>query len=281
MATQTNTVNSGKAKSSARRGLRFRQEDLTDLHWKQGLSLTDIGRRYGVTGQAIKYWMNKFGIEHRAQLQEVLFEASPTLSYVLGVLHGDGFLYYNPANNHHHILLSVVDKPFAESFAAALRRLGLRAVIRRVPARGNAQAQWKVWSTSKRFSELWHRLSPNGRLDLGLTYERDFIRGFYESEGSIMFHRGSLELAIYNTNVTVLRRVQACVEARGFAPKWYEKVPESGKQCGILCLHRSLEVKRFIAWVAPCIKYLPRGYVNPDPIQGRDTLAGLETTKDD
>lgn len=277
-----NAVNSEKAKSYGSKGLKFTRDELVDLHWIQGLSLKEIGERHDVTSSAIVYWMRKFGIEHRSRLQDVLFEPSPTLSYVMGVLHGDGFLYFNPANSQHLIILSVVDREFAISFAKALNRLGLRAPIRILPPRQESyQQQYRVGATSKNFHELWNHLSVEERLDLGMAYERDFIRGVYESDGCVKSHRGSLELAIYKTDITMLERVEGSMSKRGFSVKIYDKRLDSGKTLRTINLYRSLEVRRFMAWISPCIKYLPRGYANSEPIWNGDIPAGVETTKDD
>jgi intein-encoded DNA endonuclease-like protein len=282
MTAHGNAVNSVNAKSSAKKGLQFSQQDLEYLHWNQGMSLTDIGKRYGVTPQAIRYWMQKFGIEHRSTKQTVFFESSPALSYVIGVLHGDGFLYANPANQQHHIILSVVDRPFADAFIRALNCLGLRAPIIATPARNeNSQPQWRVYASSKDFYELWGKLSLDERLDLGMEYPADFLRGVYDSEGSVKWHRTSLELAIYSTNVAMQHRIMTVLEERGFAPAWHERRLESGKLFVQVQLFRSLEIKRFMAWVMPTIKIVPRGDANTEPSQDGDILEGVETTNAD
>lgn len=274
-------MNSVNAKSSAKKGLKFSQQDLEYLHWNQGMSLTDIGKQYGVSPQAIRYWMQKFGIEHRSLKQTVLFESSPALSYVIGVLHGDGFLYRNPASNQHLVILSVIDRPFADAFARALNCLGLRAPIIALPARNNSKPQWKVYATSKEFHELWEKLSPDERLDLGMEYPADFLRGVYDSEGSVKWHRTTLELAIYSTNIAMQHRIEKALEDHGFAPKWHERRLESDKLFAQVQLLRSLEIKRFMAWVMPTIKIVPRGDANTEPSQDGDILEGVETTNAD
>lgn len=41
-----------------------------------------------------------------------------------------------------------------------------------------------------------------------------------------------------------------------------------------------LEIRRFIAWIRPCIKAVPRN-ANTEPSQDGDFLEGVETTKMD
>jgi hypothetical protein len=279
MTEQKNAVNSAETNRTGQKGLHFTREELIQLHWVQGLSLVDIGKVYGVTGRSIWYWCKKLGVQHRAQLQDVLFEASPALSYVFGVLHGDGFLAYNVANNHHDILLSVTDVEFANSFARGLHHLGLRAGVILLKQRPPAKQQWKTYATSKRFHELWNGMTKEQRLDLGLSFPGDFVRGLYESEGSIKWHRTSLELAIYSTNEPMLQRVSQLFHDRGYHPKWNERPLESGKTLVHLELYQSLEIRKLIAWIQPCIKYLPRTDVNAEPSQDGNDLEGVESTK--
>lgn len=282
MTTEQNRVNSGNAKSSARKGLAFTREQLVELHWVHGLSLTAIGRIHGVSASAIKYWMNKFGVTPKARLQEVLFVPTPALSYVLGVLHGDGFLYVHPTTSRHEIVLTVTDKPFAESFNYALHALGLRANT--IPVKAglpNHKPLWKTYSCSKVFHERWNSLGKEERLDWGFRYPRDFVRGVYESEGCLKRHRQNLELAIYSTNQPMQRRIVLALESQGLHPKVFERDLESGKLFTYVQLFRNLEVRKFLAWCMPCIKYAPRRrQANREPSLGSDAQEGVETTKD-
>lgn len=284
MTTQKNAVNSGNAKSSARKGLSFTKEELIDLHWIQGLSMTEIGRRHDVSASAMKYWMSKFSLEHRSQVKEILFEPSPALSYVLGVLHGDAFVYSLPRRRRYVVILAVVDKEFAFSFKRALETLGMNAnTIAIPPSREGNQPQWKTYAHSKKFMERWNALSPRERIKWGMKYPRDFLRGVYESKGSVKFHRGSLELSIYSTNVMLQKVIMGALTDLGLTPKWYSRPLESGKTMVYIQLFRSLEIKRFMTKIIPCIKYRPRNFdgrqANREPSRDGDVPEGVETTK--
>lgn len=279
---QARSVNTERSKSSARKGLHFTKDELINLHWVKGLSLTEIGRKYGVSGAAIEYWTTKLGIEHRSQLQDVLFEPSPTLSYVFGVLHGDGFLYHHPTSNHHYILMSITDRIFGESFQRALRILGLRAhmiPLKPNKARPNEKPQWRVYASSRKFHELWNGLTSAERLEWGMNYPADFIRGVYESEGSLKYHRTTLELSIYNTNKEMQSAIYRCLSEMGLTVKWYERTLKSGKTFVNLALNRSLEIRRFLAWIAPVFKYQPRGPRDLEPSKDSDSLNDEAFTK--
>lgn len=254
-----NADNSEKMKSSAKRGLSFTADMLQTWHWDEGLSVTEIGRRHGVSPAAIGYWMKKLGVTHRVKLQDVLFEPSPTLAYIYGVIHGDGCLYKNKANGGQVIRLSVIDRGFAESFRDALIIVGIRAKTIQVPGQNGHKPQWLTYATSKAFHGKWDQQSPEERLAFSLNaYPADFIRGLYESEGTVKFHRGRVELAIYNTNVYMQDAVIRVLRNRGYEAKRFIMKLESGKSFVHISLYRSLDIKRFFAWVRPCVKFQPR-----------------------
>ncbi|KXA99920.1 hypothetical protein AKJ42_02180 [candidate division MSBL1 archaeon SCGC-AAA261C02] len=79
---------------------------------------------HSVTGKA-----EELGLRFR----EVPFEKSPSneLGYILGVLHGDGCVAeYHGERHSYHIVLSVKDESFAQSFKEALGKIGLNPFIR-------------------------------------------------------------------------------------------------------------------------------------------------------
>ena len=73
-----------KRPSSAKKGLVFTATQLKQLHWIEGLTEVDIGQRFGVSGAAIHWWMKKLDVCGRQKVNNLLFEASPALSYLLG-----------------------------------------------------------------------------------------------------------------------------------------------------------------------------------------------------
>ncbi len=220
--------------------------------------MTKIGHQYGVTAQAITYWMNKYELEHRSQVLEVAFEASPAMSYILGCLHGDAFIHQDPKYYRNTIQMSVIDRPFAEALGRALKAIGLNINIVDVKARENGKAQFKVYAHSKMLIDEWNSLDAAGRLKLGMTYPRDFTRGVYDSEGSVNLHRGTLELTICSTNEAMIDLIIEYISHLNFHPKRYVRLLPSGKNFYSINLYRSLEVKKFMAWIMPTIKIRPR-----------------------
>jgi hypothetical protein len=46
-----------------------------------------------------------------------------------------------------------------------------------------------------------------------------------------------------------------------------------------ICINNHLDIKRFLAWIMPCIKTTPRGQANTEPSRIRDGAEGVENTK--
>jgi len=101
---------------------------LYEEHRVKGKSINQIAREQGVSWSTVWYHLRKNGIPIQKQLskQYPSLEPSPELSYILGVIDGDGSM-----SSHNRIELEVKDKVFAEEFAHTLRIIGLRTNIRR------------------------------------------------------------------------------------------------------------------------------------------------------
>jgi len=281
-----NAVNSGEAKvSSARKNIIFTKEKAIELYLVRNMPMSDIGKIYGVTGSAINYWIRKYGIQKRSKVQKVLFMPTPTLSYVFGVLHGDGFVLVSPHNNSRYVSLRVIDKAFAESFAVALRCLGLRATVKSYSKTTAGNPVWQVWCRSKSFATKWNQLTPAERLDMGMLYPYDFLRGLYESEGTVKWHKTSLEMSIGTTNKPLMERVHKELIRMGFKSR-FVTVPGATDVYNDFYrtdIYNNLDIAKFMAFVKPCIKYEPRNihHANPEPSLDSDAQEGVESTKGD
>jgi hypothetical protein len=283
MAPQKNLVNSVDAKTSAKRGLSFTAAQLQKWHWNDGESMQAIAIRHGVSTAAMGYWFQKLHVQHRSNLKEVLFEASPALSYVSGCLLGDGCVRQNPDRHRHwEIRFQVTDKVFAEHFSAAMSLIGIHCGITlrksKVP---NRKDVYLAYAYSQTFGEWWYDLGRSGVAKFSVAYFPDhFVRGFYEAEGCIALHRGRFELAMCNTDEGLIKAVDGAIpknirrslirtESRN--PKWNPH--------WILAINNSLDIKRFLAWTMPCMKTAPRGYANTEPSRSRNGSEGVENTK--
>ena len=289
MNTQTNRVNSVDTKrpSSAKKGLSFTAEQLQKLHWVDGLSETQIGARYGVSCAAIHWWCKKLGVSGRKDVKHLFFEPSPALSYVLGCVLGDGCVYLRK-DNRYTVRFAVTDRALAEEFAKAARLVGFKCdkITRCKPAEEHHKTIWLVCLYSNDFGAWYENLGIMGRLEVGLKFPANFVRGFYESEGSIVRHRNCLELSIIDTHHDglIIKSIKDVIPL-GIEAKTYKFLAkEKGfRDRHVLAIYRQLDVARFLAWTMPCIKTVPRPeeepQVNTEPILDRDVEAGVENTK--
>ncbi len=109
---------------------------------------------------------------------KVNFEKTDLVSYVLGVVDGDGY-----HDGRYTIGLEVNSKKFADKFQGSLEGLGLN------PGRGKREdrGKEKVWASSVKFIEWYERLDRDEKRDW-LLQNGDcwkYIEGRYESDGNI------------------------------------------------------------------------------------------------
>lgn len=123
----------------------------------------------------------------RGKLNEPDLNWDSNLAYISGVLFGDGSI-----DKQGHIRLEVTSKTFAEAFYESLSKLRLNPSIKRKFTKSSWSKAggswlWRVTATSKVFKEWFQKLTIKDfeRFLGNPTFIRAFIRGFYESEGSI------------------------------------------------------------------------------------------------
>lgn len=280
MTMQKNIVNSVNAKPGGK-GLCFTKDQLKDLHLIQRLSLVEIGKKYGVSGPSIKYWMNKVGLKNITKINDIDLEPSPTLSYIYGVLHGDGFLYKNPANLHKLIILRATDIPFVRSFESALTIIGIKPMFLTLkPEKEHYKIPYEVRGCSSSFHKHWYGMSRIERLKFGLTYKWDFIRGVYESDGSLRdkINRNELTLTMYKPNFLLLQTIKTVLKKElNLVSSLKQYTTAYGTRMYYLSLYRRSDIKKFLTWTKPCIKYLPRRQVNTELNQNRNVLESVES----
>lgn len=203
---------------------------------------------------------------------------NPQMAYIMGVLKGDGSIFYSRKQSRYGIRLGTMDKPFAERFSEILRGLGVNSKVygpyfmkttekQRLPDGRlirHINPIYYVQGDSKMIYE-WYSArftGPNsyGEIELYLdTPEkiRLFLKGFYESEGSITTNgAGHWMVRFSNTNPNLLELIRKLLTKAGYraAPKIY--LYRSPNECYHLGLFRNPQ--SFLDWVQPCIKRHPK-----------------------
>lgn len=197
---------------------------------------------------------------------------SPSLAYIIGVIAGDG----NVKKDKNAIRLQVKDLEFAESFYSALKEIGLPPTIFRDKTlhRGGNHLLWNVYTHSSILKEFYLPLRrdieeakrfikscPNGA--------REFVRGFYESEGDYGKHtykrtekgrkpwetKTLKQLRITNTDPELISLTMELMQELGFHPRSRTEKPRKSEWKTIIRIVLSAkEQDAFIELIKPCIK---------------------------
>lgn len=131
------------------------------------------------------------------------FEIIPSkqLSYVLGVLLGDGTVYKTrrvypkKVSFGYMISLSVRNESFAKKFAKNLSEIFNKEVkVYKCDEKKGRGIFYKVFVSSKQFYNWYSREKA---IKFGIKFPKHFLSGFYESEGSLGYFTSKYKNKIY------------------------------------------------------------------------------------
>lgn len=195
---------------------RVTREELARLYQEEGLSLEDIARKFGVTRTAVSLLLKKYAIPARgqsearilalskgkieglktAQLNESLFSQwSQPMAYLLGYIFTDGSLV-RVGQGGFRVIISSTDREHLEKLAAILGE-GVRLETRKQSKKGFSGTEDRhIHSISFTRPEMiadLRKLGLTERKSLTMQFPdvpeeflRDFIRGCWDGDGSIM-----------------------------------------------------------------------------------------------
>lgn len=201
-------------------------KELEKLYWGRKLGTRQIAKEKKRSYSGVKYWMRKYGVKRRDRAvalkltpwsqKDVNLQQPPGLAYILGVLKGDGSVWYNPANQGYIIRLKTSSYFFAYSFASALKQVGLNLSFR-------FKKYWHVDARSKTFYKWFKKLSLEELKSYTINFKSDFIRGFYESGGPMWHDKdGSYHLWMWNKNLELQSLVKDLLKELGFNFRIYK-----------------------------------------------------------
>lgn len=184
---------------------------------------------------------------------------SPELYYVLGVLKGDGSVsLFRRKDGYmaYRIRLDTKDKVFCESFREGLKKIGIKSNIWKRPRRGNAKPQYIAYCENGMFV-YWYKDLTLKEIEKKLEKEEyaiAFLRGFYESEGSLYISGNRYRLSITNKDMDLLKLIEKLTKKFGFKPHIYT-YNGAKSSWSTLRLHGKKEAERFVELINPCIRY--------------------------
>jgi len=168
------------------------------LHRERGIGYELIARELNIPKGTVGKWLygksKPLGRHHIPNLNP-----SPELSYIIGVVHGDGIMYKERGKDY-KIGLSAKDRDFVEEFNRCISRvLGKRKPYPLHPERGGRWGFAAVSVFLYQFLEEWDRCC--GVIN---QYPAEFVRGFFDSEGGAYKNSKYIILRYYNTNKELL-----------------------------------------------------------------------------
>lgn len=208
-------------------------------------------------------------------------EPSEPLAYLLGVLFGDGHA------NHKQFIVQVADREFANQCMHALQQIRLRPTIREIAPRSERhRAMWRVVASSCALAEWMFQLTvPNiASLFIDPLHRRAFIRGFYESEGTVTQVRrvihapharpqdpsynkiyATTRLTMTNLNRNLLELVQAWAGDRKHELSLrFSRKTSTGNDAFELVMTNQTHIEQFLTDIHPVIKLIPINAIPPN-----------------
>lgn len=231
------------------------QELLREKYWVEGLSSRKIAEELRVTHGTILSWMKKYRISRRSKYRwklPTIDPVTPPLTYLLGVLKGDGCVCRN------RFLLQQTRYEFAISVEKALRSVNLNpntsSSIQITSFTPRGVLIYRTSACSKVFAEWCRLLSLQDlrKMIKNSALAKEFIRGFYESEGTSGKYRGSgWTIGMCGKDRDLILFVQETLVGLGFN---FKLGYSSKKDFYRIRSHRHEQNSRFIEEIKPCIK---------------------------
>lgn len=237
---------------------------LKQKYLKEKKSSYQIAKELNISQATVHRRLQELKIKCRSYgahsiLQNINLSNTPTLSYILGVLKGDGYVTLGKIG-HYRIHLLSIDKIFVEEFKYSLEKIGINPSIRPLHnhlKNKNWSQQWLCTAYSKKFYYWYKNLKLEDLIKI-VNKKREnkiqFIKAFYESEGTFVKRKSGQQIHIYNTDLNLIKFTKNMAHELGYDfsltsrktnPKW--------KTLYTLALYKREEIKSFLKLLKPCI----------------------------
>ncbi|RLF23969.1 MAG: hypothetical protein DRN15_04455 [Thermoprotei archaeon] len=220
----------------------------------------EIEKMYGWSPSlsTIRYWIREILEDRRVFSAEIPWRPRKRseLAYIIGVALGDASLGLakrtdRPKGKRYVFKLKVRDKEFAEEVRKAIERIGLHCSgVKEYYDEREERMYYIVQCHVKRFVMFLRSLKkyPEKVWKWIEGYEREFLKGFYESEGSLLEKE---QILIYNSRKEFIDIVAECLQRLRI--KYSISYHECVREWIVYIPVR--EVPRFLTAIKPAIKY--------------------------
>ena len=190
---------------------------------ENGATLKEVAKRLGRSTPSVYHrnaekWNYKFHHTYNPDLT-----STPTIAYLLGTLAGDGSTCHS--GNHWMISLGSKDKEFAIAFRDALRSIGIYGAnigsyTYITTLRPYKKIHHVCYAACKKFV-VWHKQLTLEKIEKMLDDEDKmfaFLRGFYDSEGSVNQNPkcGTVSITFCNTNPKLIALSSSLLKKLGY-----------------------------------------------------------------
>ena len=189
---------------------------------KKYQGILKISRKTGIPINTVRDWIYRGVKPKRLRKTKILREEakvlSPSLAYILGVVEGDGCLCKSkrretPGENYDYFLaLKVIDEDFADYFAYQVETWS-KFVTYKCKTSHSTENRKDIFTIRLRSKDVYEFLSY---YDLNKLLQADektkgmFLKGFYDSEGSVArdIHGRSIIVGVVNLEtITLVRKL--------------------------------------------------------------------------
>ncbi len=245
----------------------FSLDEIRRMYEIDKLSMFEIARKYGCSQWVIRERLSKGQaslrkstdfLEWRCPGNSAIPDLRPSkvLSYVLGVIFGDGSVYSFKDN--YSVSLDSANVEFCREFLIALKNIGLNPCM----FKRRKRAIWRTVATSKILCTWVKRLGRSDLRSIVTQLPKEFIKGFYESEGCAYQsidgeskkNKKYWHLVIVNTDEELIKLTKQLLELERYKPTLSESKPTRWKPVWRLCILKQADVFRFFEEIRPCIK---------------------------
>ncbi len=238
---------------------------LIKLYNKKYMSTLEIAKRYNCSQWTIWNLMKGYKIKRRsaneyhewkevANLIKPDLSISEDISYILGVILGDGWVYNK--KHSYSVNLDSIDRVFCEEFKMALKRIGLNPCL----IKKNRKV-WRTTATSKLFYIWYKSLKTKDIKNIALMHPIKFVKGFYESEGCLSLYKEKkhgyryYNITIANTQKTLMNLTMKLLNQLNFHPTIHKRnIEPPRKNIWAISIAKQKEVPIFLEIIKPCIK---------------------------
>jgi intein-encoded DNA endonuclease-like protein len=141
--------------------------------------------------------------------------SSPHLAYLLGALLGDGNVFSKGTRN--IASLKVSEYRFAYNVCEAMKTIGLRPRLRQSKNNYNGNMMWLTYAISKNFCGWYKSLTYADIKKIAVKHPKDFLRGFYESEGCAhLRQKRRLSVTFANDDLNLIEIAKDCLAVLGY-----------------------------------------------------------------